>query len=202
MGATPPPHPCGRTESCTLRILTDAFAGAHRMDKESEDSVGAASPPHPCAGAPHPCTREAPFIVATAHRGSGALYPVLVLRTRLRWARGVRGVSPVVWRLSGARVVERRGTGRTSRGAVGLWECGLSRAMPSRSEGRRTFVGLTVHGRMEGGLESRLQSSPAEGLTVTEAEAGLRGGMDGKEGRARGGLARGAGVLCGCVRFY
>ena len=25
MGAAPPPHLCGRTESCTLRILTDAF---------------------------------------------------------------------------------------------------------------------------------------------------------------------------------
>ena len=76
-----------------------------------------------------------------------------------------------LWRAGGEEV----GAGRASRGAVGLWECGLSRAMPSRSEGSRTFVGLTVHGRMEGGLESRLQSSPAEGLTVTEAEAGLRG---------------------------
>ena len=47
----------------------------------------AAPPPHPCAGATHPCTREDPFIVATAPCGSGALYPVLVLRTRLkrRW---------------------------------------------------------------------------------------------------------------------
>ena len=58
---------------------------------------------------------------------------------------------------------------------VGLWEGGLlMRAMPSRSEGRRTFVGLTVHGRLEGKHESHLQSSPAEGLTVTKAEADHR----------------------------
>ena len=49
------------------------------------------------------------------------------------------------------------------------------RAMPSRSEGRRTFVGLTVHGRLEGKPKSHLQSSPAEGLTVTKAEADRRG---------------------------
>ena len=68
---------------------------------------------------------------------------------------------------------------------MGLWECGFSRAMPSRSEGRRTFVGLTVHGRMEGGLESRLQSLPAEGLTVTEAEVDRRGERAVEEGRER-----------------
>ena len=33
MEATPPPHPCGRTESCTLRILADAFTGAHKEKK-------------------------------------------------------------------------------------------------------------------------------------------------------------------------
>ena len=49
------------------------------------------------------------------------------------------------------------------------------RAMPSRSEGRRTFVGLTVHGRLEGKHESRLRSSPAESLTVTKAEPDRRG---------------------------
>ena len=47
--------------------------------------------------------------------------------------------------------------------------------MPSRSEGRRTFVGLTVHGRTEGRLESHSQSSPAEGITVTKAEMKPRG---------------------------
>ena len=47
--------------------------------------------------------------------------------------------------------------------------------MPSRSEGRRTFVGLTVHDRTEGRLESHLQSSPAEGITVTKAEVKPRG---------------------------
>lgn len=36
---------------------------------------------------------------------------------------------------------------------------------------------------MEGGLESLLQSSPAEGLTVTEAEAGRRGERAVEEGR-------------------
>ena len=36
MGATPPPHPCGRTESYTLRILTDAFTGAHKKKSEKE----------------------------------------------------------------------------------------------------------------------------------------------------------------------
>ena len=80
------------------------------------------------------------------------------------------------------------------------WDCGSTvflRAMPSRSEGRRTFVGLTVHGRLEGKLESRLQSSPAEGLTVTKAETDRRGEagvappphplwQGGFEGRARG----------------
>ena len=49
------------------------------------------------------------------------------------------------------------------------------RTMPSRSKGRRTFVGLTVHGRTEGRLESHLQSSPAEGITVTKAEVKPRG---------------------------
>ena len=33
-GQRRPPHPCGRTESCTLRILTDAFTGAHGRDKK------------------------------------------------------------------------------------------------------------------------------------------------------------------------
>ncbi len=51
--------------------------------------------------------------------------------------------------------------------------------MPSRSEGRRTFVGLTVHGRTEGRLESHLQSSPAEGITVTKAEVKPRGDLVG-----------------------
>ena len=58
------------------------------------------------------------------------------------------------------------------------WDCGgtvFLRAMPSRSEGRRTFMGLTVHDRLECKLESRLQSSPAGGLTVTKAEADHRG---------------------------
>ena len=34
--ATPPPHPCGRTESCTLRILTDAFTGAHGKGRRGD----------------------------------------------------------------------------------------------------------------------------------------------------------------------
>ena len=86
------------------------------MDKESEDNVGAASPPHPCAGAPHPCIREDPFIVATAHCGSGALYPVLVLRTRLKRReapRGGSGVSPrrlvSLWRAGGGAAVRMKG---------------------------------------------------------------------------------------------
>ncbi len=61
--------------------------------------------------------------------------------------------------------------------------------MPSQSEGRRTFVGLTVHGRLEGKHESRLQSSPAEGLTVTKAEADRRGEAGDRafiKGRIRG----------------
>ena len=89
-------------------------------------------------------------------------------------ARGFGGIPRrlvSLWRAGGEEV----GLEGLREGAVGLWEGGLSRAMPSRSEGRRTFVGLTVHGRMEGGPESRLQSSPAEGLTVTGAEAGGRG---------------------------
>lgn len=55
----------------------------------------------------HPC--EDPFIVATAYCGSGALYPVLVLRTRLKRREAARGGSagaPVVWSLFGERVVE------------------------------------------------------------------------------------------------
>ncbi len=61
-----------------------------------------------------------------------------------------------------------------------MWRCDCGstvflRAMPSRSEGRRTFVGLTGHGRLEGKHESRLRSSPAEGLTVTKAEPDRRG---------------------------
>ena len=36
-------------------------------------------------------------------------------------------------------------------------------------------MGLTVHGRLEGKHESHLQSSPAEGLTVTKAETNRRG---------------------------
>ena len=61
--------------------------------------------------------------------------------------------------------------------------------MPSRSKGRRTFVGLTVHGRTEGRLESHLQSSPAEGITVTKAEVKPRGdhSFSALRARARGG---------------
>ena len=72
------------------------------------------------------------------------------------------------------------------------WDCGSTvflRAMPSRSEGRRTFVGLTGHGRLEGKHESRLRSSPAEGLTVTKAETNRRGEAGGRafiKGRIRG----------------
>lgn len=81
--------------------------------------------------------------------------------------------------------------------AVGLWECGLLEGHAFASEGHRTFVGLTVHGRLEGKHESRLRSSPAEGLTVTKAETDRRGEagvvppphplwQEGFEGRARG----------------
>jgi hypothetical protein len=62
----------------------------------------------------------------------------------------------------------RRGLKRLRRVAVVLWESG-------QLEGRRTFVGLTVHGHTEGRLESHLQSSPAEGMTVTKAEVKPRG---------------------------
>ena len=66
-------------------------------------------------------------------------------------------------------------------GAVGLWECGLLEGHAFASEGRRIFVGLTVHGRMEGRHESRLRSSPAVGVTVTEGRSvPLRGGSEGK----------------------
>ena len=58
---------------------------------------------------------------------------------------------------------------------VELREYGLLEGHAFASEGRRTFVGLTVHGRLEGKPESRLQSSPAEGLTVTKTEADHRG---------------------------
>ncbi len=57
-------------------------------------------------------------------------------------------------------------------GAVGGW---LLEGHAFASEGRRTFVGLTVHGRTKGRLESHLQSSPAVGVTVTEADVNLRG---------------------------
>ena len=33
-GLASPPHPQGRAEPCTLRILTDAFTGAHGEEKE------------------------------------------------------------------------------------------------------------------------------------------------------------------------
>ena len=38
-------HPCtcGRTESCTLRILTDAFTGAHEEGKKKKAEVRAHS---------------------------------------------------------------------------------------------------------------------------------------------------------------
>ena len=117
-------------------------------------------------------------------------------------ARGFGGVPrclAALWRAGGEEV----GLEGLREGAVGLWECGLLRAMPSRSEGRRTFVGLTVHGRMEGGPESHLQSSPAEGLTVTEAEAGHRGEVRGRWERAEAGggeaSARWACSWRGCV---
>ena len=50
-------------------------------------------------------------------------------------------------------------------------------------------MGLTVHGRLEGKPKSHLQSSPAEGLTVTKAEADHRGEAGGRaftKGRIRG----------------
>ena len=105
---------------------------------------------------------------------------------------GVRRCPPSVG-VSLERGWRRGGAEGLREGAVGLWEGGLSRAMPSRSEGRRTFVGLTVHVRMEGGLESCLQSSPAVGLTVTEAEVYLRG-------EVRGRWVRGREASCGAAR--
>ena len=54
------------------------------------------------------------------------------------------------------------------RGARDVW-------WPPSARGWLNKRGAGVNRRTEGKLESRLQSSPAEGVTVTEAEAGCWG---------------------------
>ena len=135
-------------------------------------------------GAPTPLRRGS----APLHpRERGALYPVLVLRTRLRrGARGGRGCPRrlvSLWRVGGEEV----GTGGLREVRWGCGSAGSRGPCLRGAKAAEPLWVLTVHGRMEGGLESRLQSSPAEGLAVTEAEAGRRGEARGrwKKGRER-----------------
>ena len=73
--------------------------------------------------------------------------------------------------------VGRGGAEETSRGFADTVEMQRTRECGDLRlrGGRLNRQGLTVHDRQEGGRESRRQSSPAEGVTVTKAEEKRRG---------------------------